>query len=155
MVESSPDALAQPIEVRRSDVHGLGVFAACDLKAGTVIGAYAGRRLSPEDVERMQWDEELTYLFGLSDGSVIDGSVGGNATRHLNHACEPNCEAVEFYDDDGQLAVRIETIRTVRAGEELFLDYSLVIDDSEDPRDYPCRCGTRGCRGTLVAPSGS
>jgi uncharacterized protein len=139
------------IEVRHSSVHGYGVFAACDLPCGTLVGEYAGRRYTARQARGMAWDDGLTYLFGLSDGTLIDGAQGGNATRHLNHACEPNCEAIEEYADDGRLTVRIETIKAVRAGEELFLDYALDIDAEGDPSDYPCRCGLARCRGTLVA----
>ena len=88
----------------------------------------------------------------VTDGTLIDGAQGGNATRHLNHACEPNCEAIEEYAEDGQLTVRIETIKTVPAGAEMFLDYALDIDAGDHPSDYPCRCGLARCRGTLVAP---
>jgi SET domain-containing protein len=139
------------IEVRQSDVHGLGVFARCDLPKGAVIGKYTGKRYTSDQGEQPEWDSELTYLFQLSDGTVIDGARGGNATRHLNHACEPNCEAVEFEDERGRLALRFETSRAVRAGEELFIDYALIIDPSDDPADYPCACGAPACRGTMAA----
>ena len=39
-------------------------------------------------------------------------------------------------------------------GEELFYDYGLVIDEPLTPEliaDYPCRCGARNCRGTLLS----
>lgn len=141
------------VEVRHSGVHGLGVFALRALPVGTVVGRYEGRRYTPEEVEQGDWDSRLTYLFGLSDGAVIDGAEGGNATRHLNHACEPNCEAVEYHDECGELAIRIETTREVNQGEELFLDYALVIDESDDPNSYPCHCGVVGCRGTMTGNS--
>lgn len=100
----------------------------------------------------MDWDDALTYLFGLSDGTVIDGSEGGNATRHLNHACSPNCEAVEYHDESGSLGLRIMTIRLVRPGEELTIDYALQVDpSSEDP--HVCACGSARCRGTMLGPS--
>jgi SET domain-containing protein len=140
------------IEVRHSRVHGYGVFAACDLPSGTLVGEYGGRRYTAREARAMTWDDGLTYLFGLSDGTLIDGAQDGNATRHLNHGCEPNCEAIEEYADDGQLTVRIEMIKAVRAGEELLLDYALDVGEEGDPADYPCRCGLARCRGTLVAP---
>ena len=140
------------LEVRHSRVHGYGVFAACELPSGTLVGEYAGRRYTAREARAMAWNDRLTYLFGLSDGTLIDGAQDGNATRHLNHACEPNCEAIEEYTDEGQLTVRIETIKAVGAGEELFLDYALDIDEGDDPSDYPCRCGQARCRGPLVAP---
>lgn len=151
--QNSPLSLAHlaHFEVRHSSVHGHGVFAARDLPPGTLVGEYAGRRYSAQEARAVAWDDRLTYLFGLSDGTLIDGAQGGNATRHLNHACEPNCEAVEEYAGDGLLTLKIETIKTVAAGEELFLDYALEVDAGDSPADYPCRCGSARCRGTLMA----
>lgn len=149
-------SLTQPLsllEVRPSGVHGLGAFAALDLPAGTKLGIYKGRRFSAVQAASMDWDRTLTYLFGLSDGTLIDGGRGGNAMRHLNHACEPNCEAREEHGTRGRLQLSIHTLRDVRAGEELFLDYALTVDAAEGPGDYPCHCGSSRCRGTMVAPS--
>lgn len=142
---------ATTIEVCKSTVHGQGVFAVCPLGGGQKIAPYTGRRY-PADQEHSLWDDQLTYLFGLSDGSMIDGAQGGNATRHINHACEPNVEAIETYDAHGNLVVTIHALRAIAAGEELFLDYALDVD-GEDPSNYPCRCGTGRCRGSLVAPT--
>ena len=139
----------EAVEVRQSGVHGHGVFAARALRARQKIGTYAGRRYAPDEAHA-SWDDQLTYLFGLSDGSMIDGAQGGNATRHLNHACEPNVEASEEFDDAGRLVVIIRTTRRIRKGEELFLDYALDVGE-EDPTEYPCRCGSTRCRGTLAA----
>ena len=82
-------------KVRPSAIHGLGLFATRALAAGEVLGMYEGRRLSAAEVEAVEWDSDLTYLFELSDGTIIDGAQDGNDLRHLNHSCQPNCEAVE------------------------------------------------------------
>ena len=137
------------IEVRPSAVHGLGVFARWALNAGQHLSDYRGRRLSADEVVDAPADG-VTYLFTLSEGGYIDGRHGGNATRHLNHSCAPNCHAQEYRGPDGRLEVRIETLREVAPDEELFLDYALVIDPSEKPEDYPCRCGAATCRGSLA-----
>jgi SET domain-containing protein len=139
----------EAVEVRQSGVHGHGVFATRALRARQKIGTYGGRRYAPDEAHA-SWDGQLTYLFGLSDGSTIDGAQGGNATRHINHACEPNVEAIEDNDDAGHLVVVIRATRRIRAGEELFLDYALDVG-GEDPTEYPCRCGSTHCRGTLAA----
>ncbi len=138
------------VEVRQSDIHGLGVFALVALPKGSTLGHYDGKRYSARQIAKVDWNEKLTYLFGLSDGSTIDGGQGGNATRHLNHACAPNCEAVEEEDARGKLLVRIVTLKRVRAGEELFIDYCLTADASAQPDDYACHCGARTCRGTML-----
>ena len=144
---------SEPIEVRDSAVHGLGAFATRPLPRGRAIGTYGGRRYGPGEVAEREWDNGLTYVFGLSDGSIIDGSDGGNATRHLNHSCAPNCQAYEVPDDDGAPRIVIEARRRIRAGEELFIDYALDIGD-DDPAEYPCRCGAPRCRGTMAGSGG-
>ena len=137
-------------QVRSSAIHGLGLFAACSLTANIRLGAYGGRRMSPAEVEGVEWDSRLTYLFGLSDGSVIDGAQGGNELRHLNHSCRPNCEAVERWGDDGVLELDIVVLRDVAMGEELCIDYALSIDESDPPDAYPCTCRAASCRGTMA-----
>ncbi|WP_211709213.1 SET domain-containing protein, partial [Paraburkholderia aspalathi] len=91
-----------------------------------------------------------TFIFGLADGRVIDGSVGGNSARWLNHSCQPNCEAIE--DERGR--VFIETVRDLKLGDELFIAYGLTIDEVKSPEivaDYVCRCGAKKCTGSLLA----
>ena len=134
--------------MRISPIHGSGLFALRDIAPGQHIGVYEGRRYD-QDADR-EWDHELTYVFGLSDGTVIDGSEGGNDSRHLNHSCEPNCAAYEIEHEDGSLAIVIETVRSVRRGEELLLDYALDVGLG-DEMDFPCCCGALTCRGALVA----
>ena len=95
-----PSACTDAVEVRASRVHGAGVFALRSLPPGLLVGVYEGRRYAPSQAREREWDGALTYLFGLSDGTLIDASEGGNATRHINHSCEPNCQANEEADDD-------------------------------------------------------
>ncbi|GER10308.1 SET domain-containing protein [Variovorax boronicumulans] len=140
------------IRVGPSGVHGLGAFATRDLPAEAFLGLYEGRRYTRQEVASKLWDDQLTYLFTLTTGETIDGAKGGNATRHLNHSCEPNCEAVEEYDEAGEMVLRFQTMEAVEAGDELFIDYSLTADDGSPPSKYPCHCGSPNCRGTMLAP---
>lgn len=139
------------IRTGRSGVHGEGAFAARDLAEGERIGVYEGRRYSPREVKRRDWDHDLTYVFGLTDGSVIDASNGGNATRHLNHSCAPNCVAYEEQGARGRTIIAFYALRAILAGEELFLDYSLEVDDAQEPEAFACACGAVACRGTMLA----
>jgi uncharacterized protein len=138
--------------VRRSPVHGKGVFALRPLAAGERVFEYKGTRTPWREAVRRHQREGVdghTFLFGLSDGRVIDGSRGGNSARWLNHACVANCEAVEIGD-----RVFIDAVTDIAAGEELFIEYRLTIDepvDEETRRQYTCRCGRVGCRTSMLA----
>lgn len=140
------------VSVRRSPVHGKGVFALRALEPGERLLEYKGERTSWRAAARRYERNGIlghTFLFGLSDGHVIDGSRGGNSSRWINHACIANCEAVE---DGGR--VFIETIAAVNPGDELFIDYQLEVDDpvNEDVIvQYSCRCGASTCRRSMLA----
>jgi len=139
------------VAVRQSVIHGRGVFATRPLRAGERILEYKGEVTTWESaVQRYESrsDDGHTFLFGRSDGQVIDGDRGGNSARWLNHACAPNCETIEL---EGR--VFIHAARDIRIGEELFIDYALEVDDgtTDDERGaYRCRCGMSGCRGTML-----
>ncbi|MFM0529975.1 SET domain-containing protein-lysine N-methyltransferase [Paraburkholderia strydomiana] len=140
------------IVVRRSGVHGRGVFALRPISAGELILEYAGTVMSWKQAiarHRRFGKEGHTFLFGLSDGRVIDGSLGGNSARWLNHACVANCEAVE---SDGR--VHIHAVSDIKPGEELFITYGLSVEghlSAAIRAQYGCRCGHRRCRGTMLA----
>lgn len=151
----APSRKPRRIQVRSSGVHGRGVFALRPIAKGERIIEYKGEIISWSEAIRRHPHDPLdpnhTFYFTLEDGSrVIDAKVGGNTSRWINHACQPNCRADEA---DGR--VFIETLRRVSAGEELFYDYGLVIKERHSPklkRDYECRCGHRKCRRTMLAP---
>ena len=95
------------IIVRRSGIHGRGVFATAAIPGNTRLIEYKGERVV--DDERNADDASThTFLFMLDEELVIDGSRNGNSARWINHCCEPNCEAV---DENGR--VFIETLRAI------------------------------------------
>ena len=82
---------------------------------------------------------------------VIDASVDGNEARFINHSCDPNCESVI---EGGR--VFIDAASRSRSGVELTYDYAYTRDGSETEEEetglYGCRCGSKKCRGTILAP---
>src|SRR5262249_1066267 len=139
--------------VRRSPIHGRGVFAARTIRKGSKIIEYRGQRTTWDiALERPESDPDdpcHTFFFELSDGKVIDPNVRGNAARWINHSCDGNCQSFEY--DDGR--VFIEAKRIIRAGEELTYDYKLSVDGRLTKKElagYVCRCGARRCRGSLL-----
>ncbi len=137
------------LKVRKSPVHGRGVFTTKAIRKGARIVEYTGRRVPWESIPA-ESDELRTYYFGLDNGKeVIDPTVGGNEARWINHSCAPNCQAIEDEKD----RVVIHALRNLRPGEELFYDYSLVVDvlrTKEIEEEAKCFCGSANCRGTML-----
>ena len=139
--------------VRRSPIHGRGVFATRTIAKGEDIVEYRGRRIPMEAADALPDSDPdnpyHTFLFELNDGRVIDAGVRGNAARWINHSCAPNC--VPYEDDRGR--VMIAARRTIRAGEELAYDYRLNVEGRRTKKllaAYRCRCGAARCRGSML-----
>ena len=139
------------ISVRFSNIHGKGVFATTFIPKGTRIVEYKGMRISAEAADEKYGDDKSThtFLFLLDDQIVIDANRKGNSARWINHCCDPNCETSE---EDGR--VFIDALRDIQPGEELAYDYRLIVEERHTPvlkRLYACGCGTKACRGTILA----
>ncbi len=154
--------MSRSILVRRSPIHGNGVFAATDLPAGKSLIEYRGKLLRHAVADRRYCDNVETghtFLFVLNDTYVIDGTEGGNSARWINHSCDPNCEPMLWESKDGNPArdrLFIETLRPVKVGEELTYDYGIVLEVRYTPRLpkqlWACRCGAPDCSGTMLKP---
>ena len=138
--------------VRRSPIHGRGVFALADIPRRTRLIEYTGERISHDEADRRYAAEHEysphTMLFTVNDQIVIDATKWGSSARWFNHSCSPNCEVEDEND-----RIFIETRRDIRPGEELTYDYNLQLGEphtDEAKRENPCYCGSRRCRGTLL-----
>jgi len=143
-----------PIEVRGSQLHGLGVFATRRIRKGTRIIEYLGERVSHAEADRRYESKDAsdahTFLFIVDRRTVIDAGVYGNDARFVNHACAPNCESVIE-----NRRVFIDAIRTIQPGEELTYDYQIQREPGDPPdvdEVFACRCGAAACRGSMLWP---
>jgi SET domain-containing protein len=138
--------------VRRSPIHGKGVFALRPIPKGTRIIEYKGERISHEEADEryseLHANSPHTMLFTVNDDIVIDATRRGNSARWINHSCAPNCE-IEDEDD----RIFIDARRDIRPGEELSYDYNLQLGEPHTKaakRAHACFCGARRCRGTML-----
>jgi hypothetical protein len=138
-------------KVASSPIHERGLFAIAEIKAGANIIQYLGEKISKEESSRraLDWEEKaretgegLVYIFELDDEWDLDGRVGENPARYMNHSCDGNCEAVNA---DGE--IWIVARKDIKDGEELLYDYGY---DMEHFLDHPCGCGTDNCIGFIV-----
>ncbi len=149
-----PPAKSRRIQVRRSGIHGRGVYAVQDIAQGETIVEYLGEVITWDEAQARHPADPAqpnhTFYFHIDEGRVIDGGVRGNSARWINHSCDGNCEAEER---NGRIFIVAR--RHIAAGEELHYDYGLVIDERYTPKlkaEFPCWCGAQRCRGTLLAP---
>lgn len=140
------------VEVRESDIHNKGIFAAKNIQKGIKIIEYVGKKLTKEEAEEayeksfeMHTEDNANgavYIFELNDEYDIDGNVPDNPAKYINHSCNPNCE-VEIIDD----RIWVIALRDIKKGEELTYNYGY---DFEVCLDHPCECGSKNCVGFIL-----
>ena len=131
------------LQVRKSRIHGRGIFARRDIPAGTRLIEYVGLPVSKKkSVELCQ--KQNSYVFARNDAWDLNGKVSWNPARLINHSCEPNCEA----NPDENERIWIFSIKPIAHGEELTFNYGYSLDDF---LNFPCRCGTASCTGYMVS----
>jgi len=93
-----------PLTVKKSPIHGKGVFATRTVKKGTRIGTFEGKRTKRDG----------TYVLWVQEGEDEYGIRGENELRFLNHSSRPNAEL-----DGVELVAR----RAIREGDEVTISY--------------------------------
>lgn len=141
-------------EIRRSPIHGMGVFSSRKIRKGTRILQYVGELIDKEESNRrgLALFEEArktggasVYIFELNDECDLDGNKPYNDARLINHSCDPNAEMVNEDDE-----LWLFALRDILPGEEITFDYGY---DIEHFLDHPCRCGSDNCIGYIVSRS--
>ncbi len=135
-------------------MHGKGVFALQDIAEGETLIEYVGEVISWDEAQDRHPhdpnDPNHTFYFHVNEDKVIDALHGGNSSHWINHSCDPSREA-----DEQNERIFIKALRNIKAGEELNYDYGLIIDEPYTKKllaEYPCWCGAKNCRGTLLSP---
>jgi len=106
------------VVVKESDIHGKGIFISSKVFKGKKIMDIKGDVIDGDECERREEEEDNVYIFWNGDDCYIDTSMTKNI-KYINHDCDFNCDVVE--NDSGGLM--LITYRTIKAGEELTIDY--------------------------------
>ena len=153
--------MSSKFEVRRSKIHGSGVFAAKNIKKGEFIIEYKGLLRSHQEVDAAYDGENETghtFLFTLNEDFVLDANIKGNEARWINHSCDPNCDSEHVDAEDGDKSkdrIEIKALRDIKTGEELSYNYGIRLSErhtSKLKKLWACLCGSPKCSGTMLQP---
>lgn len=136
------------VNLARSKIQGLGLFAARDIERGEFIIEYLGQLIRNEVGNKRERLYESQgrgiYMFRADDEWIVDATMYGGLARYINHSCDPNCVA-EVISYENQKHIVIIANRLLKKGEELTYDYKLDIEADKNDR-IPCLCGSQFCR---------
>ena len=129
------------LDLKKSGIHGWGVYAGEAIPAKRKVIEYTGEKISRKETKRRsEIQDKQIYLFTLDSYWTLDGAVGGSGAEYINHSCDPN-----LYTWIYRGHILYMSARPIKKGEELTVDYHF----SKDIEEVPCKCGAAKCRGTI------
>ena len=111
------------VRIENSKIHGTGGFAKRDIKRGSRIIEYIGKKINKEEAEKIS-DKDGIFIFEVNEEWDIDGNVPENTARFINHSCEPNCT---FEIKNNRIWIKAK--RNIKMGEELSYNYGFDFED--------------------------
>ena len=97
--------MSRPTYVKKSRIHGLGVFARQPIRRGSYLGRYHGNRTSHNG---------RYVLWVIQNNGSHVGINGRNGLRFLNHSRRPNAEFI---------GTELFATRQIGPNEEVTIDY--------------------------------
>jgi SET domain-containing protein len=133
--------LSPKTEVRKSAIHGHGLFARRAIRKGEIVAIKGGHVLNERALAAVKSKIAYAYI-QIDDGFYLGAVKPSEVPRNkiwLNHSCQPNVGI------RGQSA--FVAMRHVKAGEELTYDWAMEENSEALTR---CTCGRPRCRGVLT-----
>ena len=125
------------VRVGRSFIHGWGAFLDEPASARDLLYEYRGELISQNEADRRGnvYDRlNMSYLFELSNLSVLDAARKGSKIRFANHSSNPNCVARIMGVLQGQRRIAFFARRDIADGDELTFNYQYETDHSSAVR---------------------
>lgn len=125
-----PKLIQNELVVKKSSIHGYGVFARKNIKKGEIIEECftISSNESNNDLDEYNFKVDDQYILVMGFGSIY------------NHSDDPN--SLHKYDRETKLMV-LRARRFIRKGEEIFISYGKAYFDS---REIPIKEISRGRR---------
>ncbi len=116
------------IIVKKSKIHGKGVFADRNFKKGEIVIPHVFKDITKKEYEKLPREEkDCVGIMGKTHRLFL------TPTKYVNHSCNPNTMAT----GDKDIA-----IRDIKKGEEITNYY----EDEDSDFNMVCNCGSKNCR---------
>ncbi|SCM23999.1 SET domain protein, putative [Plasmodium berghei] len=137
--------------VKKSSIHGYGLYAREFINEGEpvieYIGEYIRNIISDKRETYYEKIESSCYMFRLNENIIIDATKWGNASRFINHSCEPNCFCKIVSCDQNLKHIVIFAKKDILPHEEITYDYQFGVESEGEK--LICLCGSNTCLGRM------
>jgi SET domain-containing protein len=112
--------------IKKSKIHGKGVFVVRDFKKGEIVLAWdVYNIIKKEDIKKLSIEEQKRISFAKGKYIVIQ-----KPEKYVNYSCDPNTAPIDYCD---------VAIRDIKSGEEI--TSTPTFDKLRE-----CNCGSEKCK---------
>lgn len=122
--------MMKDVSIKKSKIHGKGVFAERDFKKGELILKWKPKVLKEKDLKNISKSDEEYIFHASKDVNFLMQSP----ERFVNHSCKPNMYVKNYCE---------YAKRNIKSGEELTTNYFKSGD--KDENEFVCKCGDKKC----------
>ena len=115
------------LSIAASPERGRGVFTTEDISVGTIVEISPVLVLNPDERAKVEQTLLFDYIFEWGD-DLKSACVALGYLSVYNHSYTANC--IYEMDFDHEL-MQIRTVKPIKAGEELFINYNADPDDAK------------------------
>lgn len=134
IVVTSNKPMETHVEIRASQIHGLGLYAKRAFERGDVVLRWDLSHTVPTEKIPQLPEDERRYTHPLDEHRTL---IVQAPERFVNHSCDGNTEVRDFCD---------VAIRRIEIGDEITSDYGT----DGAAVSFECQCGSKNCRGTIA-----
>ena len=127
--------LSSKVEIRSSELNGMGMFAKEGIEKGEIVFIKGGHILTRKQV----FSSSVINSYLPIDDNYLIGAISKEEETLIklynNHSCDPNCGV--------RGEITFVAMSDIKKDTELTIDYCMV-----DNEDYviDCKCGSSNCR---------
>lgn len=137
--------LSSKVEARKSTIHGIGLFAKCDISKGTILWEDDDSviKFRYNDVENLNPKLRDFIIKYVGSGDKNNIHLDTDQGIHMNHSCQPN----NGIASDGLTEI---ALRDIKNDEEITINYLDFPINKE--LDFKCNCARHKFKELVVQP---
>lgn len=157
IVQNTNGKMAKEVQIKMTQSMGFGLFSEYDIGKGQYIGPYTGKIVLYDESNWTElsdkgqtWDDSYFFETCLEDEEnrvIVDSKHWGNASRFINHHCEPNVKVVHVICEKFTVPIiALFAAKNIKANDELYIDYTDSYWRADSSHEKFCSCGSKHCR---------
>lgn len=127
--------ISPKVVIRKSEIHGLGMFAKEKINKGEIVFIKGGHIVSRDELYS---SEQISSYLPIDDDFFIGAKHKEEENRiklFNNHSCDPNCGM--------RGEITFVAIRVIHKDDELTCDYAMI---DNEKYEFSCSCKSPLCR---------